>query len=218
MKLVTRHWRIAIAFPVALAAWAGAKALGAQPGASVLLGYDAGAAAFLLTIGALLLFDGEDDVRRRAARDDENVGVIMALVVGAAFAGFAAAVVALQEGGKGGHDRSGWLVALAIGTLVESWLVVQALFAVHYAHRYFGDDDDDGHADRGIKFEGEPPRSYRDFIYVSVCMGATCQVSDFALTTGRFRNLVTVHALVAFAFNTLVLAFGVSIASSLLGQ
>ena len=49
-------------------------------------------------------------------------------------------------------------------------------------------------------------------------MGATFQVSDFSLTNTRFRNLATVHALVAFGFNTLVLALGVNIVSNLLGQ
>ena len=48
-------------------------------------------------------------------------------------------------------------------------------------------------------------------------MGATFQVSDFSTTNTRFRDVITVHALVAFAFNTLVIALGVGIVGNLLG-
>lgn len=219
MNLLRRHWRVALGFAAGALAGLGARALGLHAGAATLVGYDVGALAFLAPTGIILLGDGEEEARRRAGQDDENVEIIMGLVLGAVLAGFGAAVVALREGDPGaGKGRSAWLVGLAVGTLIVSWLVVQSLFALHYAHRYFGDPDEDGKTDQGVKFEGEPPRTYRDFVYMAVCMGATCQVSDFALTTARFRNLVTVHALVAFLFNTLVLALGVSIAGGLLGQ
>ena len=97
-------------------------------------------------------------------------------------------------------------------------MTIQVQFTLHYAHRYFGDRDGDGSADQGIKFPGEDPCSYRDFLYAAVCVGATCQVSDFNITHRRYRDLVTAHAVLAFVYNTMVLALGINIFASLMGQ
>lgn len=214
---LARRWRLLLAALVWVAGGVGAHAAGLLPGASVLIGWNLACVAYLVPTGWTLLRAGEEEVRRNACDEDENRAVIMALVLTAAASSFAAVVVALQEA-KGSHAGSGWLAFLSISTIVLSWLVVQAIFAIHYAHKYFGDRDDDGKVDRGIKFAGDPPSTYRDFIYISVCMGATFQVSDFSLTNTSFRNLATAHALVAFGFNTLVLALGVNIVGNLLGQ
>ena len=217
MSVMRRHWRSATAFAVGLPVGAAALALGWKPALSIVVGADAGAAVFLLTTGAVILNDKEADIRRRAAYDDANVAVIMGLVLGAMTASLAALIFALRQGKAPGHEPSSWLVILSVVTLVESWLVVQMLFCIHYAHLYFTDADGDRESDRGVKFEGEQPRSYREFWYMAVCMGATFQVSDWSLTTTRFRDVVTIHALIAFAFNTLVLALGVGIVGNLLG-
>ena len=95
--------------------------------------------------------------------------------------------------------------------------MVQALFTLHYAHRWVGGERADGTMARGIQFTGDEPKTYRDFLYVAICIGATAQGSDFSFTNTRFRNLVTVHAFVAFLFNTMVLALGINILASLLG-
>lgn len=213
---LVRRWRIFLALVVGIAAAAVAHIAGALPGAATLIGWNVACVTFLVPTGWILLRDDEEACRRRAGEEDENRFVILGLVMAAATASFAAIVVALRE--SKGHHSPAWLVVISISTIVLSWLVVQAVFCLHYAHMYFGDRDSDGSADRGVKFEGAQPSTYRDFIYIAVCMGATFQVSDFNTTTTRFRNLITVHALVAFAFNTLVLALGVNIVGNLMGQ
>ena len=217
MDVARRHWRAVSSFVVGLVVAAAALALGWKVALSTVLGADAGAAVFLLTTGAVIMKDDEHDARRRARLDDQSVPVMMGLVLGAMAASLAALIFALKQGKAPGHPASVWLVLLATATLIESWLVVQMLFCIHYAHLYFGDADDDRHADRGVQFQGEQPRSYREFWYMAVCMGATYQVSDFSTTTTRYRDVITIHALIAFAFNTLVIALGVGIVGNLLG-
>ena len=217
MNVFRKHWRATLSFAVGLPVGIAAVLLGQKLALGVVLGADAGAAVFLLTTGAVIMNDREHDVRRRASVDDENVAVIMGLVLGAMAASLSALIFALKQGKAPGHEPSPWLVVLAVVTLVESWLVVQMLFCIHYAHLYFGDSDNDERPDKGVKFEGQQPESYREFWYMAVCMGATFQVSDFSITNTRFRDVITVHALVAFAFNTLVIALGVGIVGNLLG-
>ena len=217
-NLLVRRWRLFLALPVGLAVGLAADRLGGMlPGASALVGWIAACLAYLAPTLWMFVHAPESDVRRNACEEDENRFIISGLVLSAAAISFAAIVVALREA-KGSHGGSPLLVLLSIGTIVCSWLVVQAIFTVHYAHKYFGDRDDDGRTDRGLTFQGDPPSNYMDFLYIAVCLGATFQVSDFNLTNTSFRNLVTAHALVAFGFNTLVLALGVNIVGNLMGQ
>jgi uncharacterized membrane protein len=218
-ELLQRRWRTVVAAAAGVATGFGVHALGGLPGVSTLIGWDAAAAVYLALTGPTLLFDTEADLRHRARREDENRAVLMSLILGCVAFSFAAIIIALREAKDPHvHESHALLVALSVATLVLSWLVVQSLFTLHYAHRYFGDRDDDGEVDGGIEFQGEKPSTYRDFIYVAVCIGCCFQVSDFALTGRRFRNLVTAHALISFAFNTLVLALGINIVSNLLGD
>lgn len=219
VDLLRHRWRIFLAGGVGVATGVGAHLAGLLPGASSLLGWNAAAIAYLLPTGRILLFDPEAGLHDRAKREDENRAVIMGIVLGCVAFSFGAIVVALREAKTADpHGGHGWLVALSLSTIVLSWLVVQAMFAFHYAHAYFGDRDADGEINGGVQFQGDPPRTYRDFIYVAVCVGCCFQVSDFALTDRPFRNLVTVHALLGFAFNTLVLALGVNIVGNLMGS
>ncbi len=189
-------------------------------GASFLIGWNVAAGLFVVSTGWLLLASDEAEVRARARLDDENRAVLMSVVLGSVGASLIAIVIALKEAkihvGHGGEPP--WVLGLSASTLALSWLVVQCLYTLHYTHRYFGDRDSDGAPDGGIKFPGDEPKTYRDFIYVSVCIGATCQVSDFNIVTSRFRNLVTTHAIISFVFNTMVLALGINIIGNLMGQ
>ena len=218
---ILRRWRLLVAAAGGLAAGV-AAAHRLLPGSAPLVGWVAFAAIFLLTTGWMFLTTDEADVRRHAALEDENKGILTTLVLTAVTASVAVALFALRDSkfltSQHVAGTQWWVLALSASTLVLSWLLAQCLFVLHYAHRYFGDTDDNGQADGGIKFPGEPPRTYRDFIYVAVCVGATCQVSDFNITTCRFRSLVTAHALFSFAFNTMILALGINILAGLLAQ
>ena len=221
LVMAVHRWRLIVAVAGGgLAAWAAAHKL--LPGSALLVGWVAFAAIFVLTTVGMFLTTDEATVRRHAAMEDENRGILSTLILTAVAASVAVALMALRDSKLlTSHHVEGaqwWVLALSISTLVLSWLMAQCLFTLHYAHRYFGDADSNGEDDGGIKFPGEPPKTYRDFVYVAVCVGATCQVSDFNITTGRFRGLVTAHALFSFAFNTMILALGVNILAGLLAQ
>jgi len=218
-KAPSHWWRIACS--VAIGALAGGVATGRVTpfGGTVLIGWNAAAFTYLTGVGYLFLTSDAPLVRVRAQQEDENRAVLMTAILAAVAASLGAMVLTLHDAkaaGKAGLPP--WLLVLSVSTLVLSWMVVQSLFTLHYAHRYFADRDRDGADDGGIDFPGQKPTSYRDFLYVAVCIGATCQVSDFDITTSRFRELVTVHALVAFVFNTMVLALGVNIIGNLMGS
>jgi uncharacterized membrane protein len=216
------RWRALLGLAVGLGTWLALRGFGFLPGAAVLYAWNAALIAYLGATLALILSASPDHVRTEAGRADEGRVVIMSTIVAAVLISVAAIIYAVREG-KGAHphipgEAAGWLTALSLTTLILGWLTIQALFTLHYAHRYFGDRDGDGTADQGIKFPGDDPCTYRDFLYVAVCVGATCQVSDFNITHRRYRDLVTSHAILAFVYNTMVLALGINIFASLMGQ
>ncbi len=221
LETLKYRWRIlASALGGVLIGWAGSNMR--LPGSGLLIGWVAGAAIYVVTTVWMFLTTDEATLRRHAAFEDENRGILTTVMLMAAAASLGVAIFALRDSKIliSRHPHFGqWIVlGLAAATLALSWLIAQCLFVLHYAHRYFGDSDADGAVDGGIDFPGEPPRTYRDFIYVAVCVGATCQVSDFNITSCRLRGLVTKHALFSFAFNTMVLALGINILAGLIGQ
>ena len=59
---------------------------------------------------------------------------------------------------------------------------------------------------------------YFDFAYFSFVIGMTCQVSDVQTTSGRMRRLTLLQSLLAFGFNTVILALLINTVFSLLGS
>jgi uncharacterized membrane protein len=218
--LLRCRWRAIGALVIGIIAAEAAHRLGVRPATSALIGWDTAALLFVVTTYHALLFDDAETMRRRAAEEDENRGVFFGLILSAVAASLAAIVMALKEGkaGQGVHDvlGPGVVLFLSASTLILSWLVVQALFTLHYAHRWIGGTEKDRSMAGGIQFVGDAPTTYRDFLYVAICIGATSQGSDFSIANTRFRNLVTIHACLSFLFNTMVLALGINIIASLI--
>jgi len=200
------HWRLALGLTVGLLAWAAVWRLNAPFAARALIGWNVGALVYIAAQWRLFLAAAEDEVRLRAARRDEARGVILLLIIAALIQikGESAAIHALVTG-------------LAALTLASSWLVLQTVFVSHYAHRHFQAIEAGGQS-AGFLFPGQAPRTYLDFAYLAVCVGATAQISDPSVPTTALRNLITAHAVTSFVYNTAVLALGINILSSLIGH
>ncbi len=110
------------------------------------------------------------------------------------------------------QDAAPWERALAVVSILLAWCHVQALFAQDYAHEYW-------HREQGLGFTGgDGTPEFSDFLYVAVTVGTSAQISDTETTTPAMRRLVTLHSLVAFAFNAVILAAGVNVLAGLAGR
>jgi uncharacterized membrane protein len=165
-------------------------------------------------------------IRTRARAQDESAAVLFLAMVAALCASVVAIVVLLQQTRGLPPPQRGAHVALSMLALATSWLWIHTLFAFRYAHRYYqggsgaaGPDAADPQQGRGggLDFPGASDPDYFDFLYQALVVGMTSQVSDVQVTSSAMRRLVTMHALVAFVFNVVLLALGVNVAASLLG-
>jgi uncharacterized membrane protein len=207
------HWRLVVGAIVGPVVFAIARACGATDTLSALAAWNGAALSYLVLTWTLFLTASEAQVRSRAARQDEGRWLILVIVVVAICASLAAIVWALLSVKQEPAGQRGPVGALAVFTLVCSWAVLQTVFTLHYAHEHFRDLDRGG---QGVVFPGQPARTYMDFVYLAVCVGATGQVSDPNITCVGLRNLVTSHGVMAFFYNTAVLALGINILASLL--
>lgn len=89
--------------------------------------------------------------------------------------------------------------------------MVHLAFAVRYAHLYYGDNNKQfsQHA-KGLIFPEDELPDYFDFAYFSIVIGMTFQVSDVVVTSKGVRRLVLIHSIIAFIFNTVIIAMTVS--------
>ena len=62
-------------------------------------------------------------------------------------------------------------------------------------------------------FHLEEP-DYWDFVHFAIVLGATSQTADITFSSKEMRRLGTLHTLVAFGFNTAILATMINLAAS----
>jgi len=177
----------------------------------ILTGWDVGVGLYLFLAYLLMSRATVNEIRRRAAIQDEGAAALLILTPAAAIASLAAIVAELGNAAPGG----GWpKLALGMGTIVLSWLFLHTVFALHYAHEYYGERSDDRIG--GLKFPGLQGPDYWDFVYFSFVIAMTSQVSDVAITSKVIRRVATSQGVLSFFFNVSVLALTVNMVSNLL--
>ncbi len=95
-----------------------------------------------------------------------------------------------------------------------SWILLHTLFTLRYAHLYFITDEKN-QPGGGLDFPKETKPDYIDFAYFSFTIGMTFQVSDISVSSQRIRRFVLVHSLIAFVFNTLIVALTINTIANL---
>ncbi|WP_245297022.1 MULTISPECIES: DUF1345 domain-containing protein [Rhodomicrobium] len=162
----------------------------------------------------LIYKSGAAQIKSRAAQHDDSRLVILSLILLSICASFVAIAQLVGHVKHLEGTEKTVLTGLAILTIVLSWTVTQTAFALHYAHEYYapGPNSDAKH---GLIFPQCEVPDYWDFLYFSMSIGAASQTSDTSISSHNLRRLVTLHSVIAFFFNTAVLALAVNIAASL---
>lgn len=175
----------------------------------LLVGWDVGVTLYLIAAYQLMAAGDEKRMRRWAALEDEGRFGILMLTVAAALASLGAIIALLGSGHAGSRDAA--QLGLATLTILLSWAFIHTIFALHYAHEYYGER---GGKKSGLNFPDDELPDYWDFVYFSFVIGMTSQVSDVATVSKPIRRTVAAHGIVSFLFNAALLALTVNIAAS----
>ncbi|HEY0301816.1 MAG TPA: DUF1345 domain-containing protein [Rhizomicrobium sp.] len=215
MRIPLRYYRLHIKLAVAMLIGAIA-ALALYPVdmrgiARALIGWDVGIVIYLAASAAMMWRSEVETIRRIAAEQDEGVYIIQILSIAATFASLVAVLFALVGAKQSGVHSA---VALAVATILVSWTFVHTIFTFHYAHEYYSKSRDGKIG--GLEFPGDKAPDYRDFLYFSLVVGMTSQVSDVQVTSKIIRRVVAVHGVLSFFFNLVVLALTVNMVANLI--
>jgi uncharacterized membrane protein len=179
-----------------------------------LAGWDVGAAIYLVSIQWTFLRCSVERIRKRASEQDEGAFIILLLAVAATLA--SQVVIVFELGGikQASQEQAINSLLFAIVTILLSWAFVHTIFAIHYAHEYYGERSDKKIG--GLKFPDDGDPDYWDFLYFSLVIAMTSQVSDVAITSKAIRRVASMHAVLSFFFNLTTLALTVNIISNLI--
>jgi uncharacterized membrane protein len=173
-----------------------------------LLAWDVAVVLYLAMAGWMMARSPVAEIRRHSAAQDEGAFALMVLSIAAAMISLAAIFLQLAPDGDQKPDLQSHL--LAIATVVLSWAFIHTIFALHYAHDFYGD----GKRANGLKFPDDGKPDYWDFVYFSFVIGMTFQVSDVQVTNKWIRRSVAAHGVLSFFFTTTVVALTVNMAAN----
>ncbi|MDP9057193.1 MAG: DUF1345 domain-containing protein [Pseudomonadota bacterium] len=210
-----------VALPLAVAALA---PLAARWGQAVLGGFDVAALVFIVSLWPLTRDHAVAQMRARArANDTGRVGMLiitslMVIVI------LTAVTVELP----GARHETGVphtiALALVLVSLVIAWLFSNLIFALHYAHLYYRDQGEGGlsfprpdaetDTESESEYGAESGPDYIDFVYFALTIGMAFATADISIPGRAIRRTAIVHAIAAFFYNLIVLAFTINVTAS----
>jgi uncharacterized membrane protein len=188
-----------------------------SPTTRAVVAWDIGVLVYLLLAAQLFMSEAPDQMPAAAEAQQEGEWTIFALTLAVVIVSFVAVSTEFSAIKSASSNEKGWQVTLVAVTLFLSWLVTHVTFAFRYAHEYYAHDEGGPEIDRGLDFPGNNEPDYLDFLYFALVLGMTFQVSDVSITARKLRRVATLHGLLSFLFNTVIVAFTVNIAAGLMG-
>jgi len=178
----------------------------------LLVAWDAGVVCFLALAWIMAARSSTAKMQERAALEDVTAVMFLVLTLAASIVSLVAIAAELSGIRDDGSDRQAFRLIVAAATILCSWFLVHTIYAIHYAHEYYGDAGER----QGIAFPHREKPDYWDFFYFSFTIGAAQQTSDVVIVSKRMRRLALAHTILAFLFNTTILALAVNVGAGLL--
>ena len=180
----------------------------------LLIAWNAGTLLYVLLAATMMIRSHERHMQRRAQLQDDGQLVLLALVAVTTVASLAAIGSELTVV----KDAHGFLktahAALAGVTVLSSWAFIQVMFTLHYAHDYYAA------LGKGqppsLQFPDPSPPDYGDFFYFAAIIGTSGQTADVSFASKPMRRVGSLHCILAYLFNTTVLALLINIGASML--
>jgi uncharacterized membrane protein len=186
----------------------------------LLIAWNGGVLLYIVLTFIMMLRDDLDRFHQRASVQDEGRFVILTLSIFAAVFSIAAIVMQLAATKDMAGSAKLMHIGLAATTIVTGWTFIHLTFALHYAHEYASEKrkrpDLPEKIRGGLDFPDTLSPDYSDFLYFSFIIGVASQTADIAICSPTMRRITLVHGIVAFFYNTTILALTINIAAGLI--
>lgn len=176
-------------------------------------GWDTSALTFLVLAWMTIARANAEETRRRAALEDPGRLLVFVVAIGSSLVSLFAAVAVIRQIHHAHPDHDEMWIGLALGAIALSWMVTHTAFTLRYAHLYY--------RKKGptfcFRFPGDDPPAESDFAYFAFTIGMAFQTSDVSVCSTRARRVVMLHGLIAFVYNTTILALSLNMLAGALG-
>jgi uncharacterized membrane protein len=179
--------------------------------------WDGGVLVFLVASAQAFVTKAAADMPAAAEAQQEGEWTIFWITLAVVIVSFVAVSGEFAAIKGAGPASKTWQIALVAVTMFLSWLITHVTFAYRYAHEFYARDNGGPDVDGGLTFPEEKEPDYLDFVYFSLVLGMTFQVSDVQITSRKLRRVATLHGLLSFLFNTVIVALTVNIAAGAIG-
>jgi uncharacterized membrane protein len=179
-----------------------------------LIAWNTGTILYVLLAVVMMNRSTSHQMRRRAQLQDDGQVAILVLTAFAAVASLIAIAAELTVV----KDLHGFLkaahIALAGITVLSSWAFIQVMFSLHYAHQYYAAVCHGRPA--VLCFPGGEDPDYGEFFYFAAVIGTSGQTADVSFVSKPLRRIGSLHCILAYLFNTTVLALLINIGAGIL--
>lgn len=150
-------------------------------------------------------------ILQRAMQQDASKWIILFLVIITLIMCFIAFIIEINHLPQDTTIRTGHLI-LSVLTIISAWFLMHTIFAIHYAHDFYLALDKQQQG--GLDFPNTTRPTYPDFLYFSYIIGTSAQTADVSITCQSMRVLNTLHLLLAYGFNTTILAISINVTAN----
>lgn len=184
-----------------------------------IVGWDSGILIYIVMMRA-------NTIHGHLTQDHEGKVIILSLIIIASLI----CLLAIVKHTQIGKDYQGiariLTIVLTVSTIFITWLMIQVTFAMQYAYLYFSEQR------RGVALPFMFPEAmmaredysenntrafsarFEDFFYCAVAIGTSGQTADIAFTSKAGRKLATLHSIIAFVFNLVIISLLINIIAS----
>jgi uncharacterized membrane protein len=145
----------------------------------------------------------------RSRSEDPGRATTDLVLLSASIASLIAVGLVLVQANRASGFEKDVLVCLSVASIILSWAVVHTVYTLRYAALYYAGQPG------GIDFNEDDQPDFADFAYLALTIGMTYQVSDTNLKTKAIRRTAVRHALLSFAFGTLIIATTINLVAGL---
>lgn len=164
--------------------------------------------AVYLVLAAVMIFRlGVNDLRKRAALEDEGAAIVVLFALAIIVFSMVAIFTVLNQ--KGLQTVP---LVLAFASAPLGWFTLHTISTFHYANLYYActDGAQTAQGANGLEFPHTPEPGVWEFLYYSFTIGMTAQTSDVAVRDTRMRRTTLFHSVVSFFYNTAIIAMAIN--------
>ncbi|WEJ35120.1 DUF1345 domain-containing protein [Devosia sp. SD17-2] len=149
-------------------------------------------------------------LQRHAESEDAPAWILFVVTLAVVGASLVSLFLLVAGEGPGSLQSIATMVSVPLG-----WLTVHAMAAHHYAYEYYSGASHHEEQKGGLQFPLKGQPDGLAFLYFAYVIGMTAQVADVAVTSRRMQQLVLLHGIFSFFFNTVIVAATVNVVVSL---